>query len=235
MAKLDYPYPFVSTLKHYYEWGGNLLVFGYAGALMMGFPPTNIPPSGKELMFQTTGTFNQTYAFEGSTFIHLLPLGNDTNRCAALTSRMLFQDSQNTSDTDPPLMYHLFINNVESARTVVSFERVKDEDLKKSPITIDLYLRQRNDFVKSTYRIVFKDFKPGRWLWLWIVLGAATVLLISISVLCIVKFCKAIKKEENYSLVDGSPSNDDCFTSEPLINENIPERLAAIGAVEWNK
>lgn len=234
MSKLDFPYQYVSTLKHFYEWGGNLLVFGYAGALMMGLPPTNTPPPGKELIFQTTGTFNQTYTFEGTAFIHLLPLGNDTNRCAALTSRMLVHDQQNQSDAESDHMYHLFLNNVESARTVVSFEELKDEDLRLAPITIDLYFRRRTDFIKSSFIITFKNYKPGHWLWLWIVVCAAAALLISISILCIVKFSKAIKKEGNYSLVDATPSND-AFTAEPLINENIPDRLAAIRAVEWNK
>lgn len=235
IAKLDFPYRLISTLKHFYEWDGSLVAFGYAGALMVSLPPTSVAPPGKVLMYQMSGTFNQTYVFEGSTFIHMLPLGNDSNKCAALTSRML-TSSENSSKPADPQMYHLFLNNVESAQAILSFEKMTDEDFEKYPkIAIDLYFRHQKDYLKSTYHITFKYYKPGNWLWLWLVLGATALLLISISVLCMVKCWKAIKKENNYSLVEPSPSNNDVFTHDPFINEGIPERLATVGSVSWNK
>lgn len=226
ITSLDFEYTYAKSLAHYYEWNGNLLMFGVNGALMMSLPPSIHAPPGKKLMYQTLGTFNQTYIFEGSVLIHLLPVNNDTNRCASITSKMLGKKAPGDSAI---LDSHLFINNVESSSPVLSFEKLTDDELQQlSTAKIDLYFKKCKDtYLKRSYTIRFDYYKPGNWLLLWVALACIVVLFLAILGLCIAKCWKAIGKGNNYSIVEHGASNQK-YTDEPFLNDLIPERLAPL-------
>lgn len=218
---LDYTYQNARYLRYYYEWNRNLLLFGKSGALMMSLPPGLDAPAGKSLMYQTTGTFNQTYIFEGTAMIHLLPVSNESNRCAAVTTRMLtgYQSKVGMQSS------HLFINNVESSSPVLSFEKLDDVELQKlSTATIDLYYQKNDHYTKKTFTIKFMYYKSSQWLWLWVALGCILVVFLGILGLCLVKSWKAIRKGNNYSLVEPGTAEAK-FSEEPFLNEVIPDRL----------
>lgn len=220
---LDFEYPFASALTNYYEWNDYLIVFGAPGALMMSLPPTLEAPNGKNLLYQTVGTFNQSFVFEGNSLIHLLPGSEDTSKCAAITSSML-----RTSQLQQGMQKnHLFINSVEPASPMLSFEKLSDSQLELlTTVKIDLYYKKRKDtYLRRSYTIGFKNYKVGNWIWLWIAMVAIVVAFLGLLCLCIAKSLKAIKKGNNYSVVEQAGRSDQRFSEEPLLNDHVPTRL----------
>lgn len=220
---LDYSYQDAHQLVHLYEWKGYLLIFGMPGALIMSLPPSVNPPAGKSLMYQTVGTFNQTFVFETSGLLYLLPVNDDISNCAAITSKMLIADSH-LSDTAES---HLFINSVESASPVLNFEKLTDEELEGlSSVKIDLYYKDHADsYLKRSSTIHFENLRSRRLWWLWIALTSIGVLFLASLALCIVKSWKAIKKGNSYSIVDNKIAANHPYSDEPFINNRIPDRL----------
>lgn len=189
------------------------MVFGGSEVLMMSLPPTVNSPPDKKLMYQTRGSFNQTYVFPGSNIIYVFPVNSETNSCSMLTSRVLLKETENTKieeaeDSKEIREENLFINNIESASTVISFEKISDEELQKiDTVRIDLYYKKSRDYLKSTYQISFAYYKANKWIWLWVSLGCIVLILLFITGLFIAKCCKAINKAGNNSLLDDLPED----------------------------
>lgn len=229
---LDYRYDKTEHMRYFYEWNGNIVIFGKPGALMMSLPPTITSPKGKRLMYQSVGTFNQSYIFEGSDMIHLLPVSNDTNHCAAIMSKMLISpDPQdNMAKHDFNLVSHLFINNVESSSPVLTFEKLSDDILQRlAQVTIDLYFKMDKDnYVKRTYTVKFEYYKAGNWRLLWIALACILLIFIAVLTLCIAKSLKAFKKRHNYNLIEIDPNDKDMnYSAEPILTENARKRFVS--------
>lgn len=228
ITSLDFEYQFADQIDYYYEWNGNLLLFGIPGALMMSLPPSIEPPAGKILKYQTVGTLNQSYVFAGSDLIHLLPINSDTNQCACITARSLRAGEQKkeSSQGEGREKAHLFINSIESARPVLSFEKLSPSELQAlKSVKIELYFKQqKNRYIRRSYTIRFEYYKPGKWMLLWIALACVVLLFLAILVLCVVKSVKAMRKRENYSVTDNEASPDSDYSSDQFVSERIPNR-----------
>lgn len=228
LTLLDYWNPQAYKIKYFQEWNGNLLMFGQNVILLLSVPPTINAPPGKKLVYQSVGTLNQTYMFDGENVIYLMPLNNNSNHCASLTSRMLRNKLKGLGMQSS----HLFINDIVAGSTILSFEHLDDAELQAAgSVSVDIYFKEDRNYVKSTYSVKFKYYKASRWYWLWIPLGCILLVFLAILSLCVVKISKAVRKPtRDDSMVPASLQVD---KTSPLLDSRVPDRLAPLRS-PWN-
>lgn len=235
MASLDYSNPQTFKVKYFHEWNGNLILFGQDLLLLFSVPPTTNAPAGQKLLFQTIGTLNQTYNYDGDNIIYIMPLSTSANRCGCLKTRVL---KNSTTELNGIPRQHLFLNDIGSGSTVLSFEKIDDSDLENiDKIDIEIYFKENQNFIKSSYSVHFKYYKGSRWYWLWIPLGCIILVFVLIFGLCISKLSKAIKGRPSISTEEAETVlqiRNSKEAQSPLLNEKVPERLAPL-RTSWKK
>lgn len=215
----------IDNVNAFLEWNEKIIMFGGNQAFLVGLPPTTKAPPGLNLRYQTVGRLNQTYTFDGENIIYILPLNENTNHCASLTSRALMGKAEPKGLTD--INYHLFINDIASGRTVLNFEGIDDSVLQEAgEVGIHLYFKDGSNYLKTDYKVTFKYAKSTFWFWLWIPLGVVALVFLGMLILCLVKVNKAMKRRHSLIRDDSLIPQSIAEKSSPLLDQRVPDRLS---------
>lgn len=233
----NYAYDRSLLMKEYYEWKGNLVIFGLKSIMVLAVPPTDTPPLGNTLTFQTQGSINKTYSASKSNPIYVFPLAGKSNGLAMLSSRLLGNSSTTPSKPDAnlsQLKLKLFVDEIATESPFLNFEKYDDETLiSEGTQEITLYYNHDGHFDKVTYRINFEYKKEPTSKLLTAALIGIVLLFVCFLILCILKSYKAIaKKKDNASSYEESPTKlqdplmrNSAGSKEDLVDKRVPTRL----------
>ncbi len=144
---------------------------------------------------------------------------------------------RHSSTTDRISKSIIFIDEVYIGSPNLHFNQSDEELLNQKTCTIDVYYNLYPNYVRKRYVIEFIDNKPNSSLWLEIFLGVVLVLFFSISILCVIKARKALRKVKDPAsmgtsglaltpgLATGNRQGLIRGMQDELINQTIPSRL----------
>jgi hypothetical protein len=229
------------NLNNYYEWRGQVIMFGDKSLMIFSVPPTLNPPLNMQMSYQTRGSLNRTYTMNFTKIIFVLPKSKETGSLTMVNSHMLgayHPDGKNhLSSLFGSGICRISIDEVKIGAPYLYFNQSTEELLDQESCTIDVYYNQYPNFVHKRYIIEFVHSKSRKTVGLWIFLGVMLAIFISISILCIVKSCKAFRKIQEpvmsatpgLALTPGLPDGNRRVlirgAKDELINKNMPSRL----------
>lgn len=236
LVQLDYTYSDASKIINYYEWQGNLVMFGSKAMLLLTIPPALEAPQGMKLGYQTVGTLNQTYSFSSLSVIYVLPLNDLTNSLALLTSRVLLGEPSPSSPAHRLLpvfnMTHLFIEEVEIGSPILQFERYSDDTLLEvGEVEVDVYYNEYPHYSRVRYVVGFDFYRPDSSIALKVSLLGILIVFGVILSLCIAKSRKAMAKPQAPEPAFSEDKTEPLVpkADEQLLNTHIPQRLRERG------
>lgn len=242
LKRIDYTDEGSLNLYNYYEWRGQVIMFGDKSLMILSVPPTLNPPKNMLMSYQTKGSLNKTFALNFTKILYVLPKSKETGSLAVVNSRLLGAEKQSSmqrhsSTTDRISKSIIFIDEVYIGSPNLHFNQSDEELLNQKTCTIDVYYNLYPNYVRKRYVIEFIDNKPNSSLWLEIFLGVVLVLFFSISILCVIKARKALRKVKDPAsmgtsglaltpgLATGNRQGLIRGMQDELINQTIPSRL----------
>jgi len=241
LKRIDYTDEGSLGLTSYYEWRGQVIMFGDRSLMILSVPPTLNAPKNMQMSYQTRGALNKTFSMNFSKILYVLPKSQETGSLAVVNSRVLKQERpgvQSHASASAGLGKSvLFIDEVSIGSPNLHFNQTDEELLEQKSCTIDVYYNEYPSFVRKRYVIEFVFNKSRRSLGLLVFLAVVVVIFVAITVLCIVKSCKALRKvadpasvaTPNLALTPGLPDGNKRVllrgAKDELVNQNIPSRL----------
>lgn len=242
LKRIDYTEEGSLNLCNFYEWRGQVIMFGDKSLMILSVPPTLNPPKNMDMSYQTRGSLNKTFSMNFSKILYVLPKSQETGSLAVVNSRVLGQQQRPGAEGRDWTPHGLgksmvFIDEVSIGSPNLHFTQSDEELLEQKSCTIDVYYNQYPNYVRKRYQIEFVFNKPHSSLWLQVSLVAVLLLFVSIFVLCIAKARKALRKVPDPASVTGpvlvlTPGLPDGNRQvllrgvrDELVNQTIPSRL----------
>lgn len=210
LYEFDYYYLQAPQMHSFFEWQGNLVLFGNRALMILTIPWTVGGSSSTKILYPSAGSVNKTYNMHGANILYVLPTdAKSVDSLAILSLNFLMGPESNKQSSRilpaaPKPQNRLSLTQVEVMSPYLQFEKYSDEVLlSKSPLSVDFYYNDYPLYKKLTFEIEFKKVANKKDIKLISSLVAMGVLLVVAFVVCAMKSHKAINQpRDSTSMMD---------------------------------
>lgn len=209
LYEFDYTYSQAPQIHAFFEWQGNLIMFGNKALMILTVPWLVGESDTTKILYPEVGTVNKTYGMRGNNILYVLPTeAKSVDSLAILSVSLLMEGSAQKSSNmplrDAVLTNHINLAQVQVLSPYLQFERFSDEYLMaQSPVNLDFYYNDYPIYKKVSYEIEFKKMaNKYDYTLLGSLIGMCVLLVVAI-VFCLLKSHKAIRKPlDSSSILD---------------------------------
>lgn len=207
LYEFDYTYNQAPQIHAFFEWQGNLIMFGNKALMILTVPWVVGQSDQTRVLYPEAGTVNKTYGMRGSNILYVLPTdAKSVDSLAILSISLLVGEeipvNKQSSLRDSVQTNHINLAQVQVLSPYLQFEKYSDDYLlSQSPVKLDFFYNDYPAYKKVTYQIEFKKVANKYDFRLIGSLIGMCVLLIAAIVICLFKSHKAINKPADSSSI----------------------------------